>query len=191
MHALGDLGIARPGDVARALPVGRLEGRQRDPRLVGAGRRLDAHGEHIGAPAFRHGCVGRLRRGETRRKAKCTGSDAGFEDVTAIHLSSPSPMAVVPGRGRRPVGGTVRAIPDRSASHATAVCTGYPRIAGRLGRRQRERGPPARIVSGPEARAPTRGRDRPVARGRRSGARRPCLKARSARSPARNRDGRS
>src|SRR5215207_5638661 len=28
--------------------------------------------------------------------------------------------------GRRPVDGTIRAIPDRSASHATAVCTGWP-----------------------------------------------------------------
>jgi hypothetical protein len=36
------LALPVPGDVARAMPVGRLEGRQRDPRLVGAGRRLDA-----------------------------------------------------------------------------------------------------------------------------------------------------
>ena len=92
-HALGDLGIARPGDVARALPVGRLEGRQRDPRLVGAARRLDAHGEHIGAPALRHRRVGCLRRGKTRRETDGAGGDAGFQDVTTIHLVLP-PKAV-------------------------------------------------------------------------------------------------
>src|SRR4029453_5247136 len=89
------------------------------------GGRLNAQGEHIGAPALRRRRVGRLGRGEARRKAKCAGGDAGFQDVTTVHLGSPSPMAVVPGGGRRPVGGTVRAIPDRSASHAIAVCTGW------------------------------------------------------------------
>ena len=72
------LALPRPGDVARTLPVGRLEGRQRDPRLGGAGGRLDAHGQRVGAPALWHGRVGCLRRGKTRCEAEALAATPAF-----------------------------------------------------------------------------------------------------------------
>ena len=116
LHTLGNLGIAGPGDVARTLPVGRLEGRQRDPRLGGAGRRLDARRQRVGAPALWNGCVGRLRRGKTRREAEGAGGDAGFQDVTTIHLV-PLLVAELPGRAGVPSTGMSE--PSRTDPHRT------------------------------------------------------------------------
>ena len=104
-YPVGHARVALPGYVASALPVGGLECRQRDPGLVGAGRRLDLHGQHEAPPALGHGREGGLGRRQARRKTDGAGGDAGFEHVSTIDHFLFSPWRGVPGRVRVPVVG--------------------------------------------------------------------------------------
>ena len=112
-HALGHLGVARPGDVAGALPVGGREARQRDPRPGGAIHRLDPRGQHEGAPALGRRCKGDLGRREARRETEGAGGDAGLQHVATIHLKESSHGSVCRGgwASRRR---DARAIPDQT-----------------------------------------------------------------------------
>ena len=138
VHPLGDRALPLPGHVPRTLPSAASKVGSGIHALAAPAVELDARDEEckLRRP-FRHRRVGGLCRGESavRDQALLLRRQA-FGSSGAIWFEDPLPLPEAAGESGRAVDKGRAAVPNRSASHATADCTGWRRIAGPRGGRQ-------------------------------------------------------